>query len=572
MIDIHAKESNGPSIAHLRAALAESMEDELLADAPAAALLPDVEPRPEAPAFVEVEGPTQFSQSRLWEWQRSFFHDMGADAWSEGIVPHYITSSSYICKCYASVVFGHLRDLHRKGVEGPVYLVELGAGSGQFAFHFLRHLSALMQGSVMQGALNWVYVMTDFTQSNLDFWQQHASLQPYVQDGVLDWALFDCTASTSIELQVSGHSLQANTEGPNMVAIANYLFDTIPQDLFWMDQGQLYECRVALRLPEDSNENDADAIANVQLRYEKSAVRADYYQHSSLDAILAEYASTLNQSAVLFPHQGLQCIERLQALSGGKLMLLTGDKGYVLEEELQHRPLPGITRHGSFSMTVNYHAMKRFAELDGGAMLHTLDPHNSINVCCMLPDDAASWPETRQAFANSIEAFGPDQQFVLKKAIERNYAGLSPGEVLSYIQLSGYDPKAFRRGIASMRSQLPEFTEQLKQQLEVTVLRMWDNYYPLGEEVDLAFLTGVLLYELDLCDRAIDLFEHSLRLYGQNAGTHCNLAMCWFQLGHYDRATEHISTTLQLEPGHRAALELKSRIPAGPVMAEKSLA
>ena len=68
MIDIHAKESKGPSIAHLRAALSEAMEDEMLADVPAPALPADHEPEPDEPAYVEVEGPTQFSQSRLWEW------------------------------------------------------------------------------------------------------------------------------------------------------------------------------------------------------------------------------------------------------------------------------------------------------------------------------------------------------------------------------------------------------------------------------------------------------------------------------------------------------------------------
>ena len=89
----------------------------------------------------------------------------------------------------------------------------------------------MVQQSVLADELDWVYVMTDFTERNLSFWEAHASLRPFVDAGVLDWTLFDCTSSDALELRVSGTRL-ATGAGTHMVAIANYLFDTIPQELY----------------------------------------------------------------------------------------------------------------------------------------------------------------------------------------------------------------------------------------------------------------------------------------------------------------------------------------------------
>jgi len=572
MIDIHAKDEHGSSIEHLRAAMAGALEDELQVEQAHQPVEPAPSPLPEDAPITELQGPTRFSESLLWEWQRGFFDGQGHKAWSDGIVPHYLTSSSYISKAYANVVFGHLRDLAAQGVEEPVYFVELGAGSGQFAFHFLQHLSSLFQDSVLEGVISWRYVLTDFTQQNLDFWAHHPSFAPYVEAGLLDWALFDCTRPAPLRLQISGAVLEPTFANRPIVAIANYLFDTIPQDLFWVEQQTLQECHVALTVTgEVPDANNPALIEAVQLHYDQHPISGNVYEQPLWNQLLAEYTATLDASAVLFPHHGLACLEYLAALSGNALLLLSGDKGYSLPSELAFRPLPGITRHGSFSMSVNYHAIGRWFELNNGFVLHTNEPHHSINICCCLLDGSDDYCETEQAFAQHIEGFGPDQQFVLKRAIERNYQLLKPAEVLAYVRLSGYDPKAFRRGLPSLSSQAEDFTHALKQQLDNVVVTMWRNYFPLGEQPDIAFSTAILLYELDMYHRATEFFEQSLLLYGPDPGTHCNLAMCHAQLGNRQQAQQHMDAALQLDPQHAGTLELQEQLPTGPQLASKSM-
>ena len=94
-----------------------------------------------------LEEPKPLSQSVLWSLQRAYFERAGIAAWSAGAVPMWVTSNPFIAAAYARVVRAFLHDWEA-GPGGsaldpgqPVYVVELGAGSGRFAYHFLRRLT-----------------------------------------------------------------------------------------------------------------------------------------------------------------------------------------------------------------------------------------------------------------------------------------------------------------------------------------------------------------------------------------------------------------------------------------------
>src|SRR5262245_24590419 len=87
-----------------------------------------------------LEQTQRFSHSLLWQLQRDFFIQQGAAAWSAGTVPHYITSNPCVASAYAQVMFAWLRDLAARAANDPearldltqpIYIVELGAGSGR---------------------------------------------------------------------------------------------------------------------------------------------------------------------------------------------------------------------------------------------------------------------------------------------------------------------------------------------------------------------------------------------------------------------------------------------------------
>ncbi len=71
------------------------------------------------------------------------------------------------------------------------------------------------------------YVMTDFTERNIEFWRIHPSLKPLVDLGVLDFAVFNAETDTQLSLVVSGDVLSSETLQNPLIVISNYIFDTL---------------------------------------------------------------------------------------------------------------------------------------------------------------------------------------------------------------------------------------------------------------------------------------------------------------------------------------------------------
>ena len=112
----------------------------------------------------------------------SYYDRKGISAWSSCVVPNFITCNSFLGKCYAKVLHGFLADAMKPDavmpvdVNEPLYIVELGVGSGKFSYLMLQALEEMQQ--VCDFPLRKiVYVMTDFTEANFKFWIDHPNLK-----------------------------------------------------------------------------------------------------------------------------------------------------------------------------------------------------------------------------------------------------------------------------------------------------------------------------------------------------------------------------------------------------------
>src|SRR5215217_5654324 len=175
-----------------------------------------------------LEENQRLSRSLLWRLQRNYFEQQGIDAWSSGAVPHHITSSPFIADAYARVVMGFLRDWSTLDCVQPVHIVELGSGSGRFAYSFLKKFLNLHRNSILK-AIPIRYVMTDFTTRNLEYWSTHPWLRPFIKEGSLDFARFDLESDVQFELLGSGEILSTATLSNPLIVISNYVFDSTPQ-------------------------------------------------------------------------------------------------------------------------------------------------------------------------------------------------------------------------------------------------------------------------------------------------------------------------------------------------------
>ena len=509
-----------------------------------------------------IEDDQRFSESMIWKLQWKFFNKQGIKSWSKAIVPHYITSNPYIAQAYAKVVFAWLRDVaDTLDKSQPVYIVELGAGSGRLGYHFLKLFFDMLDQSIFRD-IPVTYVLTDYSWSIRQFWKQQVQLQSWVEAGRLDFAKFDAEKDDTLALENLGETLTADTVKNPLVIIANYFFDGLTQDVFKIENGTLQESRVTLTVPfAHPNLNDRRLVEQVELSYHQHPMPSNYYDDADYNALLEMYQLSLNDTNLLFPIGSLACLKRLHHLSNGRLLLLSGDKGYHHESELVHRDEPKITAHGSFSMQVNFHAMGKYMELCGGQFLTTPHYHNYIDICLGLfgshPDD---YPETRQAYRQEIIWNNPDDFQTLKSAIDQQDEAFDVVQFLAFIRLCGWESKVFLEYFPILSQNFDNFTPNIRKSLYQVVMKSWEMYFHIGEDEDTPFAMGRLLYGLEYYTEAIDFFHHSLRLYGMDATVLCNLALSHNALNQWNTALEFADRCLELKADFKPAISLKRQL------------
>jgi tetratricopeptide (TPR) repeat protein len=509
---------------------------------------------------VLLEESRPFADSRLWRLQSAYFAERGIEAWRNAEVPHYVTSNPTMANAYAEIVLGFWRDRRRlEAVEagGPMVVCELGGGSGRFAYHFLRRLERLCEDAGVSPQ-TFRYVLTDAVEANLSFWRAHPKFAPFFADGRLDVALLDLTEPDGLKLQVSGGTIAAGGLAQPPVFIANYVLDTIPQDLFHFKDQQGWACRAALAIDEDPRAlAPGEGLERLQLLIDETPVDGSAYPEPRLQRLFERYRRELRDAHVLFPAPGLRALQRLSELSPRGALVLSADRGDHRLEALEGCAAPQPALHGSFSLPVNYDALAHYCEAGGGLALTCATHHSSIDIVglMMLPD-AAAHRLTHRAYRRHVEEFGPDSFYVLTKHFRDTLAEASAEHILALLRLSRYDAHQLARCLPRLAQLVPELDEGQRRDLAVAVEAAWDMYFPLGEDVDLANGLAALFYAMDDFPRALAFYERSRAIYGLDAGTLFNVAACHHMLDQHDDAIAALRRLLDVDGDNPAALGL----------------
>jgi hypothetical protein len=462
-----------------------------------------------------VAAPTALSESVVWDLQRAYYERKGSEAFAE--VPHQVVDNPFVTAAYARVLVGYLRDRARTGeldLSEPLYVVELGAGAGRFAHGLVRELSAQLDALPLE-LPPVVYVMTDLSERTLGDW----AANPALADAQIDFARFDVTADRTLALRRRGVELAPALANP-LVVLANYVFDSVPADAFALDHGTVEEVLLAVSGPD---------IERMRVRFERRPVEPGHYGDDDLDALLEHYRERLDDTVVTIPRAALDCVRRLRELAGDRLLLLTADKAHATEAGLADRAEPEISRHGSFSLMVNLHALCWYAERHGGAALHGGDRHSTIAVAALL-FGGRDHAETRLAYDAAIERFGPDDLFILAEGIERAAAQLSVAELVALLRLSHWDSFTLLGVSDALLERLPEADAAVREDLRDALFEVYERDFSVPGEGDLPFTLGLLLYELEDYEEALACFEASLDRHGRDDATVYNIALCRDQL------------------------------------------
>jgi RimJ/RimL family protein N-acetyltransferase len=514
-------------------------------------------------------GPVPLSQSELWQVQRNFFAEQGAEVWKQNMVPRYITSNPFIAHAYARIVLAYLKD-HFAGAieqgagndaEQPIFILELGAGSGQFSYHFLRQFLQFYDASLTPGR-KVRYVMTDASAKILAYWQAVEQFQPYIEQGVLDFACFDARRDDTLKLLISGQSVGLKKSSGPLIVIANYLFDCMPQDVFEVIEGRLYECPVTVEAmePRAGGEVYGESEA-IELSYHSRPCADAYYRNESWNLTLSRYLKIAKDGAFLFPVGAVQCLENLRALAPCGLLMLSGDKGQHQLDLTLTQDRPEVNSHGRcFTFDVNYFALSEHVRQTGGQVWHT--PHNpkKIDVLAFLyGEKPKSTCQLSQAYLEYVSEFGPDNFFTVKKLAEENQMRLSLEEIISLLRLSRHDAAIISCCYERLMQILPGATACEREGFYTELRAAAERCFVIDRSGN-PFQMGNLLAVTEHYEEALASYRRSQIEAGNSASTEFNLALTYLNLGKRDEARSCLAKALALDEDLMPAQHLLNKI------------
>lgn len=478
-----------------------------------------------------LEEPVSMSRSELWDRVRAYYEDQGPEAWATAEVPTQATTNCHIAHAYAATILEWAESLSLPAGE-TVFVLELGAGTGRLG----ARVAMALQRQRISSSPEIVVVITDLSRKNIDACRHHPSMQPLIEAGAVDFGRMDVEEPNLPTLELRGGEIPATSP---VCLVANYVVDSVRQDVFRFGEGVGHELLVRAGIP------DGAGIDEAQLDVRAVPLAPDHYQDSVLDPLLGIYTSEIEEGDVFVP---VRLLRTLRALTlDRELLFLCADKSVRHVHEWEGQP-PGLVAHGSLSVTANMHAIAHLFEALGGVAWHSdsADTRFTISACI-----TGGRPEVRErvgrAYGRWLNDFGPADFERLGDQMPAP-EGLSLELMLTLIRLSHYDPSTFAVLADALPDRVDEATDAEREDLEDALKKVWAHRYRIDDQECLPFHLARTYMELESYDLALELFETSLREDGPDFAVHYNLGLCLMALDRNADAEVHLRAALDFEP------------------------
>ena len=497
--------------------------------------------------------PGRLSESFIWKRQTDFYESIGIDAWRSGTIPTRITTNSRIARDYAQLIASYVIDTAAKEFT----IVELGAGHGRFGFLCVQHLKELQQSGLLPD-VHWQYILTDVAERNIQFWEQHESIKAFIDDGTMDVARYGA-GDAEIQLRHSGKTIAADRPTPNMVVIGNYLFDSIPIDVYQIEENELFECLPEITVHSEAAEPGSNEVLHWQ--WKRNQVNQPAYSEPDLQFLVDYFKTNFDNTCFTVPVTGCQSIAMLDSLSENGLLLLMADKGHVLERDLNGRTLPTPIPHGGcYSFSVNFLAFAKWFEFGGGSAFLPEFRDSTLQVAAFATGHQSEyWTQLNRQYRQGMIEFSSGDYHQVARCGHKTSETLSLRHCLSMIRLSACEPLIFYSFRRHIREAVRDARKRDRQAVWEVLETVAKRFFHWGTK-DIPFEIGHIYESGGKLSNAIQHYRNSIRLFGQHPATLVRLATCFWDLEDSAEALKCVRTALELKPESKSANALLNRI------------
>lgn len=545
----------------------------------------------------------QMSDSIIWSEIQKYYQELGPLAWQKDIVPYQITSNKIIAHLYATLINAAILDLYKTYSRGchedgyisheyigkpddikyehiiqenivkevinqevinnePIYILELGAGHGKFSFYLCK----LLESFNLFNKFNIIYIASDISLKNIEHWKHHPQLEKYIKNKQLDFACFDASKDQQIHLMNNNIIIKEGLLQNNLIVIANYIFDTLAQDAFKINDHKLFASSLNL------NYKNKFCLEKIKYTYSHKLINAEnYYENPIFNQILLSYQKDLKDGTFLFPIGALQSINNITKFSRKSTIFLAADKGNADLNDFKTEEEPSMAVHGSISFMLNFDAISRFLKLTQGYSIINPNSYTDLKIAYFINTNNSS----NYNFENSLLAFVAKR--VLYDINPLNLINLcydnehvnslsNLKQVLSILAISKWDPDLFYY----LSEQLLEFISaglknsdlniEQEHDLEQGLSLVSEYYFKLSKEQDIPFIIGNIYYTLEKFDKAINYFNLSKLDFNPTVEVWYNLSLCYYAKQNMQLARQFALQALEIDSKYQAAKELLNNI------------
>jgi tetratricopeptide (TPR) repeat protein len=488
----------------------------------------------------------------------NYYRNLGPEAFE--FIPFGITNNPIIADVYSELVLSFLLDyLPHLDPKEPIYIMELATGVGSFSFYFIKHLMEKITYFSALRSFQIRFVMTDLPESNVAFWERNEALQFYVDNGVLDFAVYRPDTDKSFTLRKSGQTVTEGSIRNPLIVMNNYFFDSMKTHAFHVKDGQLFEIRYTFYRDLTQVSPDSPVkLADLKSSQELKPVSGDYFDNPKLNRILKDYCEQCPEARIIFPTNGINVIQHLEALCNSSLVILGSDKGFNNKNFMQRNAeeIEMVIHADAFSFMVNFDALRRYFIHSGGQCFLTQDRYLSLETIMgfILKEPQTPLERTYYYFREKVVKQNIiDNYFRLRSFFDADAhdpTKRDPDEIIDdfigLLKLFHYDPILFGRNRQILTKAMLKRDPQPDDAVHDMLTEVRKNIYPIHVGTNQFLPIGLVYTDIWSFTDAIDTIEQAIRVYGPEADLFYYLGYACEGLGALEDALEAYESSLEL--------------------------